>query len=478
MTTASYCPAGRGVATTSFCDASRWRDVVAMSVLFVFLSCGADRPAVMAATAPSGKTHACAQFETQGKVVGLENSSKIVCAAELIGNGDVCGVADRHGLRLQCWDSTLQQTWKRAVHCFESEFGMSALWQVAGSSVVAAFGENASSGRLVMLGRDGTTKAEKQLKYGFLHGIAADDDAAHVYLTASGSGDCSRSRSSACGEWHRLLVFDRELREEPAIDLPGYPGHGVVSVGPDGDVFVAGTASSGAVGTRTIAASAGRDGYVARLSREGEVRWIKQWSSGADGSIEPKGIAVNQAGKVAVYGGFSHSLKTSVNTLRRARPVCGGFGCELEGFVALVDENGADVWARQFNWEPRQFTIVSALTVRMGSLALFDDGRVGIGADVARGGNLGRGPVDGLDEKTSRVLAVYGPKGELDLAVYGRGGEAVAFSRGHGDEGPIGVWRAEQGWISRSSVTEKARVCGVQQGTVNRVLRCYTAWCR
>ena len=175
----------------------------------------------------------------------------------------------------------------------------------------------------------------------------------------------------------------------------------------DGEVVIAGQYLNGIAfdGDELPGAPERWNGFVAKLSSDGEPRWHKwidadlQTSSGLDWN---SGLWIGPMpnGGIVAGGGFRGALRLSEPTLSRG-------GLEDVMVVHLDGENGDELWTRTWGGADEEW---------VGQLAVDASGRVALSATFSSEIDYGEGPLTTDPEWRDFVVASLDAKGELRWA--------------------------------------------------------------
>ena len=116
-----------------------------------------------------------------------------------------------------------------------------------------------------------------------------------------------------------------------------YPAN-QIAVANNGDVYLAGTTGSEAEFPQNVS-EGGQDVFIAKYSREGGLRWVKQWGGSADD--QAYGIARTTTGDLYV------AVETQSVLPDGSRPVNSYVG-KMDSALVKFNRNGGFVWANQF----------------------------------------------------------------------------------------------------------------------------------
>lgn len=145
-------------------------------------------------------------------------------------------------------------------------------------------------------------------------------------LPADPQGSVALARFSAVGALRWAIAF---------------PGNGVaLATSADGDALVAGSfTGSITLAGQALSAKGGADAFVARFTKDGELRWARAF--GGTGDEHANAVAVDAAGQVYFAGAFSGEVDPGAGPTLVSK---GG----ADAFVAALDEGGAPRWALGF----------------------------------------------------------------------------------------------------------------------------------
>jgi hypothetical protein len=205
---------------------------------------------------------------------------------------------------------------------------------------------------------------------------------------------------------------------------------------PDGGV-VAGGGFAGTLrlGAATVTSAGSSDGWIARLGPDGAVRWLVRMG-GRDGDAIT-GVAA-AGDQVAIAGTFAGDADLRGTALE---PIDAD-AFQPDGFVALLDREGAPVWARRFG---------SAVDDHVAGVAVTRDGHVAVAATIRDLAYLGSGmamvTAGGIDTFDGHgladgLVAIWDAHGELTGSVLlgGSDYDGLRAIAARGDELVVGGW--------------------------------------
>lgn len=209
-----------------------------------------------------------------------------------------------------------------------------------------------------------------------------------------------------------VAVFDAEIVPRWSAQL--YAGGGTesvgldVAVGPDGEASAVGRVSGGGrAGGLSIPARGPDTAVVVRFGPRGAIRWARAF----DGArVWPHAIAVDEAGRTHVAGGFEGAL-----TLGGARVTSVG---REDGFVAALDRDGGVLWMRSLGGPAGD----AATSIALGARGVFVAGRVAGNVELGSVHYAGSGDADAF-------LASYDFDGQrLWFRLFGSAGPDAAHA--------------------------------------------------
>ena len=147
----------------------------------------------------------------------------------------------------------------------------------------------------------------------------------------------------------------------------------------NGDIYAVGTFSHTEEFGETIVTSlASHDGYIVKISEEGEWGAVKTFSSSYDFSLEK--VSVNNVGNIAIAGHFADSTMECDDLSISNEDDNGG---SMDIFVAVLDSNFNCLWLNSIGGENND--VVKELIFNDdGTVTVKDDGR-GIPVDIHKG---------------------------------------------------------------------------------------------
>jgi len=173
-------------------------------------------------------------------------------------------------------------------------------------------------------------------------------------------------------------------------------------------------------GTTMLVSSGPYDIYLARLDKDGNAIWAKQYGSPM-GPRTPHGVRVDPAGNVILAGYFSGSMAFGNTTLTAT---------DYDVFVAKIAANGTPMWAKQFGSSPGDQKAYGLAVDAAGNIALagYFDGTLDFGCGaIASGGNFLTGFVAKLDTDGNCVFTnQLVLSGQMNSVTFDTSGNVVA----------------------------------------------------
>ena len=176
------------------------------------------------------------------------------------------------------------------------------------------------------------------------------------------------------------------VRWKLAVDATEWAVIAAIAATPDGVAIAGSFQGTLRIGAQVVASAGKSDGFVARLSLAGEVRWLVR--VGGDGADAIAGVAL-AGDRVAIAGSFA----AGADVLGELLPAVDERSLLADAFVAELDREGHRVWAKAFGGDADD---------HVAGVAIDGAGRVVVAA-IARGtmhvdgaAYTARGAADGL----------------------------------------------------------------------------------
>lgn len=228
----------------------------------------------------------------------------------------------------------------------------------------------------------------------FMDNVTFGSGSSKVVLRTFGQADGFVAKYAANGTFTWVKQFG---------GLSGDQGNGI-SVDRSGNVFVAGSATTGAVfgsgsNSKEFLPEAGSDSFIAKYTNDGDFSWVQ--ASGGSGNDQALAVATDVSGNAYLVGAHSGSVFGSGADTQALSPVLNIInGVTADGFLAKYDPTGRLVWVRNMGGQSTdQYNSVAVDA----SGNVYAGGQFNISAKVSGGGKsqtlVADGSQDGLVAK-------------------------------------------------------------------------------
>lgn len=262
----------------------------------------------------------------------------------------------------------------------------------------------------------------------FLENATFGSGSSKVVLRNFGGADGFVAKYAANGSFTWVKQFGGQSGDQ---------GNGI-SVDRNGNVFVAGSATTGAVfgtgsNSKEFVAESGSDIFLAKYNNDGDFSWVQ--AAGGTSNDQALGVATDASGNAYIVGTHFGStfgtgadaqpLSTTLNILDQI---------QADGFLAKYDPTGRLVWVRNTGGQSAD-QLNSVAVDASGNV--YAGGQFSISARVSGGGNtqtlVANGSTDGL-------VAKYASDGTLVWArAFGGAGSDAATGVAIGSSGALAV---------------------------------------
>jgi len=251
----------------------------------------------------------------------------------------------------------------------------------------------------------------------FSDNITFGSGSSKVVLRTFGGNDGFLAKYAANGNFTWVKQFG---------GISGDQGYGI-SVDRSGNVFVAGSAASGAVfgtgaNSKEFLPEAGTDAFIAKFTNDGDFSWVQ--GAGGTGADQAFAVATDASGNAYTVGIHSGAVFGTGADAQPLSPVLSiTNGVTSDGFLAKYDPTGRLVWVRNMGGQSvDQFNSVAVDA----SGNIYAGGQFNISAKVSGGGKSQTLVADGSQDG---LVAKYSSDGTL---VWARqlGGAAVDAATG------------------------------------------------
>ncbi len=186
-----------------------------------------------------------------------------------------------------------------------------------------------------------------------------------------------------------LVAFDAAagtLRWRITLDASEWCVVSAMASAPDGVVVGGSFAGSLRIHDRVVASGGRSDGFVAKLTANGDVAWLIRVGGGGPDAVQ--GVAV-RGPRIAIAGTFA----SNADLLGHELPAFDDKSPYADAFVAVLDASGARTWSATFGGK---------LAETVAGVAIDETGRVAVAANARDTVHVGgadavaNGPADGL----------------------------------------------------------------------------------